>query len=111
MQVLGLDSNTKQSEAGRLGAELLERRRDVAAKIKSRKKEAITRAADTAAELATRAAQGDPGALAEVVAIVRSQPLAFPPELDEAVVAGMAQALSEVADTFVESLLPETKKE
>ena len=71
----------------------------------------MSKAADTANDLATRAAQGDPGALAEVAAIVRSQPLAFPPKLDEVIVAGMAGALATAADVGVELLLPVEAKE
>jgi hypothetical protein len=97
---LGLDDD--QVEPGPIAATLQAQRDDLAVRIQSRKREAIGQTGATAGELVDRARGGDAAALAQIVGIVRSKPLAFPPELDSAILETMGEALAASPAVFAE---------
>ncbi len=57
-------------------------------------KQAGAEASNVSESLIEHAMQGEPSALAELVTVVRSRPLAFPPALETGIVGAMAAALS-----------------
>jgi hypothetical protein len=104
LELLAPAANGEHVEPGRIATQLATRRGVVAASIKARKRVAFGVISEAGADLADRALTGDPGALAELVSVIRSCPLAFEAGLADQVVLCMADALSEAGAVFVSLL-------
>jgi hypothetical protein len=102
---LGLDGD--QAKAGMLGSALRDREKELIFSRKARKREAIGRFGTSAAELVDRAQAAEPAALVELIAIIKTVPLAFSAGLGARIAEVMADALAEpgCADVFAELIL------
>jgi hypothetical protein len=89
------------AEPGKIGSELARRKIDVVNQIKARKRVAFGLVTQTGADLADRAQAADPAALVELVAIIKSQPLAFDAGLADRIVSCLADALAASGGVFV----------
>jgi hypothetical protein len=101
---LELLSGAPDQEPGKIGIELLRRRAELTDEIATRRQQTASKSTQSASDLAERASFGDAGALAELVSIIKSQPLAFEAGLADAITEVMGGALSEAGAVFVSLL-------
>jgi hypothetical protein len=94
-----------EGEPGPIAAALQAQRDDLVSQIKSRKRETVAQTGSNAAELIERCNQGSGVALAELVRVIRSRPLAFRPQLDVDLVELLADSLAESPAVFAELIL------
>jgi hypothetical protein len=92
------------AEPGRIGEALGKQRTELEAAIEARKRELADGVSFDADSLASRSVSADPAALAELVTVVKTRPMAFPPEFGPRIVSMMAGALAGSAEVWQEFL-------